>query len=237
MTFKKSLVLTVGTAALALGMMTGAAQAGELALTGNVGFYSDYRLRGVSQTDGNLAIQGAIEAAIPLSESISVFGGVWASSLDKDVGFGGLETDVYAGLKGKAGDLGWTVKYIRLVYVDQDDVDFDQYVAEITYPLGPVGASLGVVHDEYNGGGQSTYVYAGGSYAFPDTGFSVRGQVGYEDGDAYDNKWNWSLGGGYTYKQVTFALDYIDTNKDVYFPGLTDNQSDATVVATVSAAF
>jgi uncharacterized protein (TIGR02001 family) len=236
MKFTKSLGLSVGASVLALGLMTGAAQA-QVTFSGNVGFYSDYRLRGVSQTDGNLAIQGAIEASIPLSDSVTLFGGVWDSSLDKDVGFGGLETDVYAGLKGKAGDLGWSAKYIRLIYVDQDDVDFDQYAAEITYPIGPIGASLGIVYDEYNGGGDSTYIYGGGSYSFKEMPISVRAQLGYEDGSFYNEKWNWNIGATYTYKQVSFSLDYIDTDQEVYFTGLADDQADSTVVAAITAAF
>lgn len=235
MKFKQAL-LTAGASMIALGALGGAAHA-EVAFTGNVGFYSDYRLRGVSQTDGNLAIQGAIEAAVPLGESVTLFGGVWASSLDKDVGFGGLETDIYAGLKGKLGDLGWSAKYLRLVYVDQSDVDFDQYAAEVTYPIGPIGASLGVVHDEYNGGGDSTYIYGGGSYTFKDTPLSVRAQLGYEDGTFYNEKWNWDIGATYTYKQVSLSLDYIGVDQSVYFPGLSDDQAGDTVVVAVTAAF
>jgi uncharacterized protein (TIGR02001 family) len=236
MKLKTTLGLSAGACVLAMSLMSGTASA-QVTLSGNVGFYSDYRLRGVSQTDGNLAIQGAIEAAVPLGESVTLFGGVWASSLDKDVGFGGLETDIYAGLKGKMGDLGWSAKYIRLVYVDQSNVDFDQYAAEVTYPIGPIGASLGVVHDVYNGGGDSTYIYGGGSYTFPETPFSVRAQLGYEDGSFYNEKWNWGIGATYTYKQVSLSLDYIDTDQDVYFPGLSDNQADETVVVAVTAAF
>src|SRR3546814_13667208 len=103
--------------------------------------------------------------------------------------------------------------YLRLDFHDIDDLDFDQYEVGINAPVGPVTGGAGVIHDEYNGGGHSTYVYGSARYAVPKTGLAFRGLLGYEDGTNWDDKVNWQLGAFYTYKAVTFGIDYVDTNR------------------------
>jgi uncharacterized protein (TIGR02001 family) len=63
----------------------------------NVGVTTDYVFGGISQRDGDAAIQGGIDVA-----SGMVYGGVWASSID----FGldeRAEVDFYAGVKPTVG--------------------------------------------------------------------------------------------------------------------------------------
>lgn len=212
-----------------------AAQA-EVTTAASVGAYSDYRLRGVSLSDKRPVMQGSIELGLPVTENVSVFVGVWGSSLDEDAGFGALETDYYVGAKGKVGELGWSAKYLRLVYYDADGLDFDQYAGELTYPLGPISGAVGFVHDEYTPG-HSTYLYASAGYTFPDTPFAVKGTLGYEDGTFYDDKINWGLGVSYTYKNVTAGLEYQETNRDVFFPATGKDLGDGTVVFSLTSAF
>lgn len=231
----KTLFLTAASA-LALTFAASAAHA-EVYTAGSVGGFSDYRLRGVSLSEKNPVIQGSLEIGASVTENVSVFAGVWASSLDVDAagGFGSLETDFYVGAKGTSGDFGWSAKYLRLVYTDGVG-DFDQYAVEGTYPIGPLGGALGVVYDDYGVGGESTYVYTSLGYTFPDTPFAVKAGVGYEDGTYYDGKVNWSLGATYTFKKLVFGLEYIDTNEDLNGPSAKDIGG-STAVFSISSSF
>ncbi len=231
----KTLFLTAASA-LVLTLAASAAHA-EVYTAGSVGGFSDYRLRGVSLSEKNPVIQGSLEIGTSVTENISVFAGVWASSLDVDAagGFGSLETDFYVGAKGTAGDFGWSAKYLRLVYTDGVG-DFDQYAVEGTYPIGPLAGALGVVYDDYGTAGDSTYVYSSLGYTIPDTPFAVKAGVGWEDGAFYDGKTNWSLGATYTYKKLVFGAEYIDSDVDIDGPS-EDDIGGSTVVFSVSSSF
>ncbi len=226
--------LLAATVAASLSAVAGAAQA-EVTTAGSIGLYTDYRLRGVSLSDKAGVMQGSLEFGLPVSENLSLFAGVWGSSLDEDAGYGALETDWYIGAKGSAGDIGWSAKYLRLVYYDATGLDFDQFAGEVTFPVGPVSGAVGVVYDSYTPG-DSTYLYAAAGYAFPDTPFSVKGTLGYEDGTFFDDKINWGLAATYTYDKFAFSLEYIDTDtKTLTSSG--DNLSGSTVVFSLSSAF
>lgn len=226
--------LLAAAAAASLSGVAGAAHA-EITTSGSVGAYTDYRLRGVSLSDKTPVMQGSLEFGLPVSENVSLFAGVWGSSLDEDAGFGALETDWYIGAKGSVGDIGWSAKYLRLVYYDAKGVDFDQFAGEVTFPVGPVSGAVGVVYDSYTPG-DSTYLYATAGYAFPETPFSVKGTLGYEDGTFYDDKVNWGLAATYTYDKFAFTLEYIDTDTEV-LTGTGKDLADSTVVVSLSAAF
>lgn len=224
-------------AVAALAALTGAAGAAhaEVTTAGSVGIFSDYRLRGVSLSDKEGVLQGSLEAGVPINDNVSLYAGVWASSLDVDAGFGAVETDWYVGAKGKVGEVGWSAKYLRLVYYDATGLDFDQYAVDVTFPIGPVSGGVGIVHDSYTPG-DSTYVYASAGYTIPDTPVSVKGTLGYEDGTFYEDKLSWGLGVSYTYKSITIGAEYIDTDTEVLAPTGKD-LGDATVVISLTSAF
>jgi uncharacterized protein (TIGR02001 family) len=66
-------------------------------LTGNLGLTSDYRFRGVSQTQNAPAVQGGIDYA----HSSGLYIGNWNSSVSSQVytAGAGVENDLYAGYK------------------------------------------------------------------------------------------------------------------------------------------
>lgn len=230
--------LWIGAAGAALLVASAGAAHAEMKTSASIGAFSDYRLRGMSLSDKTAVMQGSIEASVPLSDSVSVFAGLWGSSLDKDAGAGALEADLYGGVAVTTGDISWKATYLRIVFPDDSpaDIDFDQYAASVSFPLGPIAGTLGVVHDEYNGGTQSTYVYASGGYTIPDTPVALKATLGFEDGDPFNEKWNWGLGASYTYKAVTFGVEYIDTDtKTLSATG--KDLTDSTVVVSLTSAF
>lgn len=205
-------------------------------LTGGATFLNDYRLRGASLSDTKPVLQGSVEASVPLTQNLSAFAGAWGSSLDKDAGAGAMETDLYGGLQGNLGKLGFRVRYLRLVFHDVQGLDFDQYEGKLTAPLGPVDMAAGVIRDERPGPAHSTYVYTSGSVPIAKTGFAVKALVGYEDGTFWDSKVNWSLGASFARGHFIIGADYIDTNK--FAPASNgDNRAGATVVGYIGARF
>lgn len=235
---KRALVAGLTLAAAAAGSATPALADDGLPFTYTAGvtFLTDYRLRGASLSDKEPVIQGSVEAGVPLTQNISAFAGVWGSSLDKDAGSGSMETDLYAGVQGTFSGVKIRARYLRLVFHDMNDIDFDQYEAGVSGPVGPVTLAAGVIHDEYHFTGYSTYVYSSATVPIAKTGLAVKGLLGYEDGTRWDNKVNWQLGVSYTRGPFLAGLDYVDTNK--FSPDSRGgNRAGATALAYIGARF
>lgn len=90
--------------------------AAETEISANVSLVSDYRFRGISQTDRKPAIQGGFD----LEHSSGLYAGVWASSISwlSDAGASGssMEIDFYAGYAGEVGDFGYDLGVVRYNY-------------------------------------------------------------------------------------------------------------------------
>ena len=75
----------------------------EWTITGNAGLFSDYRFRGISQTDKKPAFQGGFDVA----HSSGLYIGNWNSNVDSALYSGAnIEMDFYAGFKGAVADTG-----------------------------------------------------------------------------------------------------------------------------------
>lgn len=86
-------------------------------ITGNVGMYSDYVFRGISQTGGDPAIQGGLD----YSHSSGFYLGTWGSNvgwLEDYQGYssGNVELDLYGGYRGTAGPISFDVGLIGYFY-------------------------------------------------------------------------------------------------------------------------
>lgn len=240
MNWKRAVLAATALAGGATGLaggLTGTAHAQDVVFSGGVALLTDYRLRGASLSDTQPVIQGSVQVDVPISETFSLYGGVWASSLDKDAGAGAMETDFYAGVKGNLGGVALRARYLRLVFHDSvNDMDFDQFEVGANMPVGDVILGAGAIRDEYANGGNSTFGYASAAYAIPDTGVGLNALVGYEDGTNWDGKVNWALGANYTTGPVTLGAQYIDTNK--FSPASNGkNRAGSTVVFSVAGSF
>ena len=110
---KKTLLAIALGSALSLPSISPAISA-ELELSGNLGLVSDYRFRGISQTDKQMAVQGGFD----LAHSSGFYAGTWASNVSQWANAdGSMELDLYAGFSGElSGGVGYDVGAIRYQY-------------------------------------------------------------------------------------------------------------------------
>ena len=95
----KKTVLAITLAALTLPALAQDKKAPEpeFTISGNFGLFSDYRFRGVSQTDKKPAAQGGFD----LAHKSGIYVGTWTSNVSQWTATGASqEIDLYGGFKG-----------------------------------------------------------------------------------------------------------------------------------------
>ena len=204
------------TSLAAAGLLAAGAASAEI--SGNVGLTSDYVFRGISQTDEKPAIQGGFD----YSHDSGAYAGVWASNVDfNDGDEAQIEIDLYGGLGGEVGDLGWQFGAIYYNYpgvADSSGLKYDYWEVgpTLSYPLGPVSASLMVLWSPnfYNETGKGLYSEVG--LSAPVGQFEVGGTFGHQDiernakfGTPDYN--NWTLYVATSLAGVDLKLAYTDT--------------------------
>ncbi|MDO6413791.1 TorF family putative porin [Sphingomonas sp. BIUV-7] len=228
------------------------APASDFTITGGATLTSDYRFRGISQTDKNPAIQGTLG----VSHSSGFYVGTWGSSIDDYVAAGSdQEIDLYAGYK-KTYD-GTTVDVGLLYYYypgPSGNTDFFEPYANVSRTFGPVTAKAGLNYSWKqhalscglcsSAREDNLYTYAELSGGIPGTGVSLTGHLGENWGRSYltaglKNYTDWSLTAAYTWKNLTFSVAYVDTDfkkgEAVDFSG--KNVAKGGVVAAIGVAF
>jgi hypothetical protein len=178
----------------------------EITVTGSVGLVTDYRFRGVSQTDKEMAIQGGITA----THASGIYVGTWASNLSGWGTFGGsnMELDLVGGFATEVSS-GVTLDVGLTWYMypgGASDTDFAEPYVKLSTTMGPAKALIGVAYapkqqalgrwyldaDSYATGipdapGAKTdnfYVWGDVSGGIPNTPLSLKAHLGYSDGNA-----------------------------------------------------
>ncbi len=228
-----------------------AAPASPITVTGGATLTSDYRFRGLSQTNKRFAIQGTLG----VSHESGFYVGTWGSSIDDYVAGGSdQEIDLYGGYKKTFG--GTTVDSGLLYYYypgsGGGNSDFFEPYINASHSFGPLGVKVGgnfawkqhglAATKERNGG---IYGYAELSAAIPNTGLTVTGHLGRSFKKNYitfgERYTDYSLTAAYTFKALTFSAAYVDTNKNLAsYPaggGPNRNISKGGFVGAVAAAF
>jgi uncharacterized protein (TIGR02001 family) len=120
--FKKTLIAGIAAAACAPGLAPAQPPASPHTLTGNVGIFSEYIFRGLTQTNRKPALQGGFD----YSHASGLYAGTWASNIswltDSPAATGytssSLEWDFYGGYKGSIGksDFGYDIGLLYYYY-------------------------------------------------------------------------------------------------------------------------
>lgn len=247
-----TLALGVLSAALIAGTALPAqAQDKKLSLSGSATLTTDYVFRGVSQTQGNPAVQGEFDATYGI-----FYAGIWSSSLD----FGGngagqqlapLEIDYYAGITPSWQGIDFDIAGLYYTYPGAYDpggnFDYFELKTAASHKFGN-SVTLGIANywspEFFGETGDADALELNGSYDFANKWWifspSLSGLIG----------WQWTSSYDYTYWNVGLTLGFMDNwsvdvrywdtdfsdNGCAGFSGWRDN-CDARVVGTLSASF
>ena len=128
----------------------------------NVGLFSEYYFRGISQTDDAPAVQGGLDWSATVDEGtgIGVYLGVWGSNVDFNEGGSvdgaSIEIDYYGGLTGSIGSsMSWDVGFIYYSYPGATaslSYDFVEAQAALSYDFGFAAATASVNYSPENFG-------------------------------------------------------------------------------------
>ena len=220
--------------------------ADPITISGGAALVSDYRFRGISQTNRRFALQGNIT----LKHASGLYGTIWGSSVDDYVAAGSdQEIDFVAGFAKSFGgttvDAG--VTYYYYPGSGGADTDFYEPYVAVSQAFGPVTAKVLAAYAPKQsaltiGNGKEDNFYLAGdlSGAVPGTPLTLTGHVGHSFGPSYltvgDEYTDWSVTAGYAWKNLTFGLAYVDTDATAYSP-TGRNITKAGVVASVGVAF
>lgn len=165
---------------------------------------SDYRFRGVSQSDEGIAVQ----AGITVSHESGLYVGAWGSNLAGWGTFGGSNTelDLLAGFKLPIGEGTLDAGLVWYMYPSGADLtDFAELYAKVTGSVGPVSLTAGVAYAPqqealgnvfFSGeraaaglpndpGDKEDNLYLSGDAVFgiAETPVSLKAHIGYSDGN------------------------------------------------------
>ncbi|MET0307608.1 MAG: TorF family putative porin [Sphingomonas sp.] len=209
-----------------------------LTVSGSVALVSDYRFRGVSQSDEEMAVQGGLT----VSHTSGIYASVWGSNLSGWGTFGGanMELDLVAGFKTPLSSaVNLDVGVTWYMYPGgADKTDFAEPYAKLSTTLGPVSALVGVAYapaqealgnwsatPESRGGDKedNLYVWTDLSSGVPGTPLTVKAHLGYSNGNpglgpngtsvAPTGKYlDWLIGADFVTGPVTLGVAYVDTD-------------------------
>ncbi len=225
---------------------------GGFAITGGATLVSDYRFRGISQTNEEPAVQGTFT----ITHKSGFYVSWWGSSIDDYIANGAqAENDLIVGYQKSFGKT--TVNGGVLYYWYPGNhgatTDFAEPFFSVAEAFGPLTAKATVNYAPKQkalsiGNGSEDNVYLAGdlAYAIPKTPLSLTAHLGHTWGPSYlsigKEYTDWNVGASFTHGPLAFGLQYVDTSKKSYSPPSSDRPngrdiSGSGVVASVGVAF
>lgn len=227
-------------------------------INGTAAVVSDYRFRGISQTDRNFAVQGSLT----LTHKSGLYASIWGSSVDSYVTAslqGHQEIDLIVGYKKTFG--GTTVDVGALYYVypksklagDKTSSNFIEPYLAVSQAIGPVTAKATVnwapkqkalALDQISPKQDNLYLAGDLSAAIPKTPLSLTAHIGHSKGPSWlattgrgNSYTDWGLGASVTYKAFSFGVQYVDTNTTFFTPLSNKDAAKGGVVFSLTGSF
>jgi len=176
----------------------------EITISGSATLASDYRFRGVSQSDEGMAVQGGFT----IKHASGAYVGTWGSNLAGWGTFGGanMELDIYAGYAMPVGEGTLDVGLTWFMYPSgADETDFAEFYAKLSGTAGPVGLTAGVAYapkqealgnvfftgaraaaglpNDPGDKEDNLYLFGDAVYGIPNTPITLKAHIGYSDGN------------------------------------------------------
>lgn len=214
-------------------------------VTGGATIVSDYRFRGISQTNKKVAVQGTAT----VTHSSGAYVSFWGSSIDDYVANGSdQELDLIAGYSHTIGafKLDGGVLYYYYPGGGHANTDFVEPYVDVSGTYGPATVKVTAAYAPKAkalsiGGGKEDNFYLAGdlSAGIPTTPLSLSAHLGHTFGQSYlsigTGYTDWNVGASATFGHVTAGISYVDTDKDLYLGPR--NLSGAGVVASLGFSF
>lgn len=226
--------------------------AAPITISGLAAVVSQYRFRGVSQSDEQIAAQ----AGITVSHQSGFYIGTWGSNLGGFGTYGGanLELDLFGGYKHSFGKAAVDAGLLWYVYPGTGGHNYAEPYANVSGTLGPFALKAGgnyAPKQREIGNHDSLYLYGEANAAIPRTPVTLKSHLGYTTGKGAapagptGHYLDWQLGADVTYKALTFNLSYVDTDirrraADAFYTSGNRRGhriTDGAVVASLTAAF
>ena len=211
---------------------------GGITFYGEATLLSDYRFRGLSRSQGDPALQGALTVQTDSGFYVGGRGTTLKGIGDVMVGdFGDAELDLYAGYGFNLG-LGTSVDAGLLYYYFPDGdgkTDYFEPYASISHQLGPVQATAGAKYaPEQAALGDQDMLYTFGEIeaGIPTTPLTLTAGAGHQDAGAFGDYWNWSLGARAAMGPFQAGIRYVDTDLPAEVP-----HADAGLVLSAGVRF
>ena len=205
-----------------------AAPASAFTITGNAGVWSQYRFRGISQSDNKPVVQGTFTVAHSSGFYISVWGS--SASGDKAVDLGGTEIDVYGGYSHTFAKSGVTLDggLYGYIYPGSEHAvgiseSYYEVYGDVAKTFGPITAKAGVnfapnqsyFKDFQTATRHNVYEFGELGLAVPNTAISLHSHVGHTGGglDYVGKQYiDYTVGATYKWKALSFDLSVVGTN-------------------------
>lgn len=216
-------------------------ESGPITVSGSAALVSDYRFRGVSMSDKEMAVQ----AGVTVSHESGLYVGTWGSNL---AGWGtflgsNMELDIYGGYKTTVGDVTVDVGLTWYMYPGGlDTTDFAEPYVKVSSAVGPASVLVGVAYapkqealgQVFNSAADTTpnvgakadnlYLWTDVSAAIPETPLTVKAHFGYTKGgneglgpqgtsvSPTGEYTDWMVGADYALGPVVLGVAYVDTD-------------------------
>lgn len=210
---------------------------GGFSVSGDVTATTDYRFRGISQSDEDPALQ----ASLTLDHQSGFYVGAFGSTLGDNPRYGDSEVDFYLGYTREiANATNLDVGLLYYVYPGGADrlgeSDYFEPYVSVSHILGPVTAEVGAAYapeQDALDGEDNLYLSASLRGGVPFTPLTVIGHVGRNSGAPVlgGDYFDWRLGVEVARGPATFGLTYVDTD----LPGA--RNVDAGLLASVRLGF
>lgn len=232
-----------------------AAPAPAYTISYNVGLYSQYVFRGLTQTDEKPALQ----AGVDFTHASGFYVGAWGSNISwlEDGGYydnSSLELDVYGGFRNTIGStgLGYDVGVLQYIYPGNKTAlaaataDTTEVYGALSYQWLQAKVSY-IVSDSGLGNANASgsyYAELNANYPIGATGITANAHVGRQkfDGNALDSVYSytdWKIGATKAFSNgVNVGAYYTDTNaRDAGYIYTGKNIGDGTFTAFVQKTF
>lgn len=225
---------------MAAGLLAAPALAQEtpkpFTVSGTAAFVSDYRFRGVSQSDKHMAVQGGLT----VTHATGLYASVWGSNLAGWGAFGGsnMELDLVGGFKRPIGGATVDVGVTWYMYPGgASNTDFAEPYIKLSRTVGPLSLLAGVAYapkQEALGNFSNTpssrgqkkdnlYLWGDASAGIPGTPITAKAHFGYSHGNPglgpngtsvtpTGEYLDWLIGADYVLGPVTVGVAYVDTD-------------------------